>query len=94
MKTGLYTIRIRERQAPHCWLEIWDRTGRRPAMQTGAPSRAAKYTYEVAQELAQQWADWLVASGYGSIARLIELCPATGGHACDWRPTIAKGANQ
>lgn len=85
---GMYRLRINstKRGESHCWLKTWG--GDKPLNLCGKPSEAQKFSLAEAEQVGQAWADWLVASGYGSSAKLIEIVPAHGGMARGWRAKL------
>lgn len=84
MKHGDYRIRIRSKSG-NCWVMVWNEKGKQPAMQCGDVAKAVKFSWPEAQRIAAEWAAWLVGSGYGHAAKMIQICPANGGAATGWR---------
>jgi hypothetical protein len=86
-QTGTYRVRVNRQQVPndpHCYVEIMGPDGV-PALVTSTLSWAAVYTWETAMIVAQQWANWLGANGYPSVAKRLRIVPATGGAETLWR---------
>lgn len=89
MKPGTYRVRVNRQQIPHdshCWMQSMGADGK-PLFVTGTLSRAAVYSWEVAQVVAQQWAGFLSANGYPSVVKRLRIVPATGGMETGWRAT-------
>ena len=90
MKNGPYRVRVNRQQIPndsHCYMQSMGSDGK-PLWVTGAVAKAAMYSWEVAQVVAQQWADFLSQNGYPAVVKRLRIVPATGGAETLWRAQI------